>query len=125
MATSFKPYDYKIHADSFRMWPWILLLVLSGVTWFLPLSPAINTLESKSRPSFFAPLTEKAKEFNSSHTDNVLQKALKTAGCENGKSVFGQDCGLLEKAMAQMNIELSDLGIKGKEKEESDDISWN
>ncbi|GFR83944.1 pannexin 8 [Elysia marginata] len=27
--------------------------------------------------------------------------------------------------MAQMNIELSDLGITRKEKEESDDISWN
>ena len=113
-----------ICADSLRVWPWFCLLLLSGLTWFLPLSPAVNTLESKPRPPFTVEV--EAEKINTTQTDNYLEEALKAAGCNSGISAFGQDCSLLKKTLGTMNTHIlqgqrEDVEEYGKK----EDFPWN
>ena len=123
-----QPSDSAICVDSFRTWPWLFLFLLCGVTWLLPLSPAVNTLESTPRPPFSAPEVkeDEGEKVNSSVTDGILQKALEAAGCDKGYSSTGQDCNLLKETLGLMNTHL--MMDKAKKNDAADDegeFPWN
>ena len=127
MTGLFQTQSSGICADSLRAWPWLCLLLLSGVTWFLPLSPAVSTLESNPRPPFTAPVEDEAEKINTTQTDNYLEKALKAAGCDSGISAFGQDCSLLKNTLGTMNSHILQGQRDDVEDEEGteEDFPWN
>ncbi|RUS70768.1 hypothetical protein EGW08_021470 [Elysia chlorotica] len=113
--------------DSFRACAWLLLLALCGVTWLLPLSPAVNTLESNPRPLFSVPKVKDKEKVNTTVTDGIVEKALKAARCDTGYDSFGQDCELLKDTLGQLNKHLLDQGQKedAGDREEDEGIPWN
>ncbi|GFR66214.1 pannexin 7 [Elysia marginata] len=113
-------FSSRISVDSLRVWPWLFLLLLSAVTWLLPLSPAVTTLESNPRPPFSSPVDAKPDSLNSSQADQLLEKF----GCNKGYGDVGDHCKLVKQATDKMEAHFLDKEEKVPWDTDPDIMPW-
>ncbi|GFN89439.1 pannexin 7 [Plakobranchus ocellatus] len=81
----------------------LFLLLLSAVTWLLPLTPAVQTLDFKP-PLFFSEAAHKKPAGNLSESEQIMKDVLEAAGCDKGYYSYidpYKDCQRLEKVLLE------------------------
>ncbi|GFN91994.1 pannexin 7 [Plakobranchus ocellatus] len=79
----------------------LFLLLLSAVTWLLPLTPAVQTLDFKT-PLFFSETTHKKPSGNLNESEQFMKDMLEAAGCDKGYESYLdslKNCERLEKVL--------------------------